>query len=72
MILKRFNVERVEDDPARIRELIADGYEEVKGPNTLDYADMSKPELVVMADAMGIKNAKRMTKAALIEALEAK
>jgi len=32
MILRRFNVEREENDPAKIRAMKAEGYEEVETP----------------------------------------
>ena len=79
MILKRFNVTRSTDDPHRIQELIEKGYKPVK-----DYAErppklqaagpkasgaMLKAELVELAEQQGIRNAKSLTKAELLEVL---
>ena len=81
MILKKFNVERVENDPLKIRELKANGFIELEAPivddpqdepvvEKPDYSTMLKTELVTIANSKGIAGAKNMLKADLINALE--
>ena len=78
MILKRFNVTRSTDDPHRIQELIEKGYKPVKDhaerppkPQARPKASavMLKSELVELAEQQGIRNAKSLTKAELLEVL---
>lgn len=77
MILRNFNVERVETNPAKIREMKSQGwivvYDEAANIEVAEapknYAGMLKADLVKEAAAKGIAT-KGMTKAAIIEALE--
>ena len=85
MILVNFNVERAADDPEEIRRLIEDGYVPVKAeavlpprepkaeeiPARKPYTRMSKKELVALAVEAGVVSASSMTKAELVEILEA-
>lgn len=77
MILRKFNVERSESDPAVIEALKKAGYvvirndvKEAEEKPAVDYSSMRKHELVELALASGISGAKSLTKAELIEILE--
>lgn len=81
MILRKFNVEKSETDPARVAELKADGFvvikydecekkEKAEKEAQVDYSNMLKRELVEIALDMGIPGAKSLTKAELVEILE--
>ena len=72
MRLKRFNVERVETDPLKIKQLFVEGYTAIPEPVvvTINYTQFKKAELVEMAEQEGIEKAKSYTKAELIKLLE--
>lgn len=75
MILRRFNVEKVTDDPSCITNLIAEGYVPVKRqgrpqPPAADYSSMKKAELEKIAEEKGIRNAKKIRKNDLVQMLE--
>ena len=77
MILRKFNVEKSESDPAVIEALKKAGYvvirndvKEAEEKPAVDYSSMRKYELVELALASGISCAKSLTKAELIEILE--
>lgn len=84
MRLQRFNVERVEEDPKAIADLIAQGFtpldevqekaaesEDQKEPESpgRSLADFTKDELVELARQNEIKGAKNLTKGELFEIL---
>ena len=80
MILRKFNVEKSESDPAVIEALKKAGYvvirndvkeaQKAEEKPVVDYSSMLKRELVELALASGISGAKSLTKAELIEILE--
>lgn len=79
MILRRFNVERVTEDPAKIKALQAEGYVPVNGASSpqpqaeqeIQALDKkSKADLVALAYEAGVDNAQALTKAELIEILK--
>ena len=77
MILRRFNVERVTEDPAKIKALQAEGYVPVDGASSpqpqaeIQALDKkSKADLVALAYEAGVDNAQALTKAELIEILK--
>lgn len=81
MILRRFNVERVTEDPAKIKALQAEGYVPVDGTSSpqpqaeprqeIQALDKrSKADLVALAYEAGVDNAQALTKAELIEILK--
>ena len=81
MILRRFNVERVTEDPAKIKALQAEGYVPVDSASSpqpqaeprqeIQALDKkSKADLVALAYEAGVDNAQALTKAELIEVLQ--
>ena len=74
MILKRFNVEKVTDDPSSIAILTAEGYAPVrrrerKAPS-VDYSAMKKTELEKIAKQKGVNNVRKIKKNDLVHMLE--
>ena len=67
MILKRFNVERITDDPTSIKRLIAEGYAPKK--ERPRYSSMLKADLIRIAEKKGIKT-KGLKKDELVKLLE--